>query len=104
MGGQDPWRPAGGRRSGELDKVALERPADFRDGPILNVLKHSKPFDVLYLLHDPKLVANEALPAILGALAREHPHLRVEPRLIPIEDPREYETLYRHMRATCEEA
>src|SRR5262245_29845858 len=104
MGAQDPWRPIAGRPTGRLPSVPLERPADHCDGPLLSFLQNADPFDVLYLLHDPNLIKTGAFRATKRAIAALGTSLTLNPRLVPVTDPRAYEALYRHMRAECERA
>lgn len=104
VGAQDPWKPIGGRTTGKLNRFGVDRPADVADGPILSFLSSAEPFHTLYLLCDPRIEGTGAVEALSEHLRLSHPHLKVYVKRLPIEDPRSYDPLYRHMRAVCETA
>lgn len=84
--------------------MPLERPDGYVDGPILNFVRHSEPFDAVYLLFD-RYLRKHGLPEPLElALKREHPNLVTHPSWVPLDDVRAYDQLYHHMRAIVEKA
>lgn len=104
IGSQDPWKPKQGRRTGHHKQMPFPRPPDYKDGPILTFLTASSSFDKIYLLHDKKMKEVGGLEATVGALSEWFSERNILPRYIPLDDPREYKTLYGSMRAVCEEA
>ena len=102
---QDPWTPKEGRRVGRVAEVPREKPDDYADGPILTFIEAADvKFERLILLHDPPTLANGALDAIVEALTKRHPEMAVQPQYLPTENPRDYEALYKGVRAVCEKA
>jgi len=104
IGAQDPWIGPGGRTAGKLQHFDTVRPDGARDGPILSFLGHADRFDVLYLLVDPSIAETGAVEALGQELVTRHPGLKVLFKHVPIDDPRAYDPLYRHMLAACKEA
>jgi DNA-binding NtrC family response regulator len=101
VGLQDPWRPAARQKGGTPSRTG-ECPEEHVDGPILTFLRHADRFHALYLLYDATVAERAA--RLRAAVGDGHKKLVVEPRLIPVDDPRDYSILYRQMRAVCEEA
>lgn len=104
IGAQDPWRPREGRTVGKLRQMPMERPPDCVDGPILTFLAHLPvALDAIYLLHDPAIEQTGGPAALSNAIATRYPPLQLNLRHVPIDEPRTYEPIYRHVRAVCEE-
>jgi DNA-binding NtrC family response regulator len=84
--------------------MPLVKPDNYLDGPILSFLSAAGHFDIVYFLNDKRMEETGARASLTAALGERVPKTEIASRFTPTDDPRDYDKLYRYMRAVCEQA